>query len=749
MSNKTQQTTFWHFLQKAKIEIPIIQRDYAQGRKGKEKLREIFMKDLKNALDGELPNEEKILKLDFVYGSVENGNLNPLDGQQRLTTLWLLHWYIAYKAGKLAENVETFKRFTYETRVSSREFCNKLSEFTEQPPGGKGIVDHIQNQTWFFLAWKQDPTIQAMLNMLGGTSMNDGIEELFGEECDYWEQLTSDNCPIIFYYLSLDELEISDDLYIKMNARGKTLTDFENFKANLVGHLRKKAESKEWKAFVSDFEHKVDTNWTDIFWKSRSKEYKIDEIYFAFFNRYFLNALITAKNSEAKYIAAESIENHDTYKHLYEEKKEYSAFDIYNPKEGEDDIFSRITYENLANTLNDFYKLFKDKDINNLFLPAWYDGKFKFIPEYQDDSISGLTANQRIIFHAICRYFEYESYEKATLEQWMRVACNIVENSPATMIGTMRLIDELADHSHGIYAFLANLDNEISSDAAKDQVAEERAKAKQIINDKTATWESKIIEAEKTAFFKGAIRFMFTNERGNYDWSLFDDRLEKSQHYFDVNGVIKEYKTDALLLRVLISKFDQQDNFKQIYYNSKPNNWKNEILTNTKLTKAVSALFDESIGEDYNFDTFSTDWTEDERLRMCHKDLLTSKFLVRYEDEDRALYDRWGKHVLHTHNKRDDWVIIGDKRNEILAKLFDNQIITSHQKIQDVPYFWHWDISFKYKGQTYQWNRNNYIYLLKENGYPETDTEGEEIKIPCADVNAENITEKLDSLILN
>ena len=34
--------TFWQFLQGQKIEIPIIQRDYAQGRKGKEKLREKF-----------------------------------------------------------------------------------------------------------------------------------------------------------------------------------------------------------------------------------------------------------------------------------------------------------------------------------------------------------------------------------------------------------------------------------------------------------------------------------------------------------------------------------------------------------------------------------------------------------------------------------------------------------------------------------------------------------------------------------
>ena len=86
----TQSTSFWNFLKKNTIEIPIIQRDYAQGRLGKENLRKNFLADLKNALDS-----GGAMKLDFVYGSIENGRLNPLDGQQRLTTLWLLHWYIS------------------------------------------------------------------------------------------------------------------------------------------------------------------------------------------------------------------------------------------------------------------------------------------------------------------------------------------------------------------------------------------------------------------------------------------------------------------------------------------------------------------------------------------------------------------------------------------------------------------------------------------------------------------------------
>ena len=69
-------------------------------------------------------NQKKVLTLDFVYGSQNKDNPKsyPLDGQQRLTTLWLFHWYIALKAGNLEKACDTLKNFSYETRISSREF---------------------------------------------------------------------------------------------------------------------------------------------------------------------------------------------------------------------------------------------------------------------------------------------------------------------------------------------------------------------------------------------------------------------------------------------------------------------------------------------------------------------------------------------------------------------------------------------------------------------------------------------------
>lgn len=71
------------------ITIPIIQRDYAQGRDENKDLRKEFIDKLFQHLES-----KQKLKLDFIYGSINPTNENsflPLDGQQRLTTLYLLH----------------------------------------------------------------------------------------------------------------------------------------------------------------------------------------------------------------------------------------------------------------------------------------------------------------------------------------------------------------------------------------------------------------------------------------------------------------------------------------------------------------------------------------------------------------------------------------------------------------------------------------------------------------------------------
>ena len=89
---------------KLKISIPIIQRDYAQGRMDSKSsnIRNKFLDEIFNRLD----NDENLF-LDFVYGNIEGDKFIPIDGQQRLTTLFLLHLYFAKKENKECEVLHT------------------------------------------------------------------------------------------------------------------------------------------------------------------------------------------------------------------------------------------------------------------------------------------------------------------------------------------------------------------------------------------------------------------------------------------------------------------------------------------------------------------------------------------------------------------------------------------------------------------------------------------------------------------
>lgn len=230
------------------IVIPMIQRDYAQGRSSATEIRKLFVKTIYDALISD--NE---LNLDFIYGSYEDidGNISfiPLDGQQRLTTLFLLYWLVI-KRENITEGCDFIERFTYKTRHTTRAFCDFLTH-KFKPQFENPLSYEIKEDPQFILLWENDPTVKGMLVMLD--ELNNILYDE-NPEMKYWERLTN----ISFFFADLDELGISDEIYIKMNSRGKPLTPFEHFKAELDSVI-----------LNSDFTEKIDTIWTDIFWNIR------------------------------------------------------------------------------------------------------------------------------------------------------------------------------------------------------------------------------------------------------------------------------------------------------------------------------------------------------------------------------------------------------------------------------------------------------------------------------------------------
>lgn len=537
---QSKEITFWKFLQENSVEIPIIQRDYAQGRIGKEYLRKTFIESLKAALDNNNNNQK--LKLDFVYGTLENGKIYPLDGQQRLTTLWLLHWYIALRSGNLNEtNCKILKNFTYETRISSRDFCEQLcnDKNWDNYPHSGNIAKYIKDQHWFSSAWLQDPTISSMLNMLAGTKpidedkedINDGIGEIFkdindDQFKDYWKILIDDECPIVFYYLPITDMGLTDDLYIKMNARGKQLSNFENLKADLIGYVQKQCSELEkgnWGKFlnVSDKDNYLplllDTTWTGLFWEKRfdNKEQpcKIDEIFFAFINRFFWNELVLEHIKNPK---ETKLEDNKSYKYFnnsediknFDMTIAYHGLNVYKYENG--NIPSEL-FEKLIKILSNYIN-FKEKlgELDNI-LCCPFDAEnndkgepnkknkdngnqFYFIPQYKHvdgkegkktifdndrneiSPITHLTQVQRVVFSAVCKFFYSWNEEiinkeqcETALKQWMRIIWNLVSGLDEKGRPQIRSVDEMSKaiefinsdklNCLDVYTSLQNLDN--------------------------------------------------------------------------------------------------------------------------------------------------------------------------------------------------------------------------------------------------------------------------------------------------
>jgi hypothetical protein len=254
----------------AGIEIPLIQRDYAQGRRDPrvDDIRGTFLEVLHHAL-----TDGKPIGLDFIYGEENDGTFEPLDGQQRLTTLFLLHWYLAFRSGRLGDP-QPWTRFTYATRPGARLFCKRIVENPPPAdlPGCPSLW--IQDQSWYLYLWRFDPTIQAMLVMLdaiAGKFQNDDLDAA-------WERLTDDADPAVwFQLLPIDEIGSAEDLYIKMNSRGRPLTEFETFKARLGQTIAHTGRADE-------FGRKIDGPWADLLWEYRGDNDIVDDEFMNYFD---------------------------------------------------------------------------------------------------------------------------------------------------------------------------------------------------------------------------------------------------------------------------------------------------------------------------------------------------------------------------------------------------------------------------------------------------------------------------------
>ena len=716
-----------------KISIPMIQRDYAQGRKyrnektglselnvaGKKFIKEIFSTLLSDS-------ENDLLELDFIYGSIvkENGNgsgkicnlFSPLDGQQRLTTLFLLYWFVGGTELSQDEKqnlARVLENFVYMTRSSSKIFCNQLvaelnlnnieflliqkatfEDGVEITPA-IDITTQIKNLSWFHDSYKLDPTVLSMLNML------DEIQTLYIEnKC---QQVFSKLERLQFYILPLSNFELTEDLYVKMNARGKQLTDFENFKADLQDWLKKHAVELDLTEQQYDartlpydmfFINKMDNEWSQCFWKvqkdcdNKNKDCdnkNFDSLFLKFFYRYLLNEFVLNYSGNNR-----DMDKQANFVELTDESN-YSGFSLFEKH------FNKRILDNLVVLLDNVSAHFDD--ILDVCKSSWTNKteKFNLLTKKSE-----LELKERAVFCALVLYLVKKPFDKTALSNWMRVIWNIVENADIdswrVTASVMQLILELSQYSDDIYAALADDSVAIKSEQAQSVVAEERQKAKLIIGN--SQWSDALIQAEAHSFFKGSVGFLIPD-----DESLdgFKHNWEIAQIFFDSKGIAPKYQEDGhIFLRALLSRYSALTEIKYHIADTdeKEHSLKKMLASDPVVRSAIKEWFalpnesgvlaklKQEVAKDSPIPVVDNDF--DKKL---HEALYKTTDLIVWMQKHKAT--RYQDNYISRPNSFYDWIYVRGYRNEIISELLQRDwqcknecYIGDDTNKRPIPYFW-------------------------------------------------------------
>lgn len=547
---------------KLKISIPIIQRDYAQGRKDAATIRDKFLHEIFNRLD----NDENLF-LDFVYGNIEGDKFIPIDGQQRLTTLFLLHLYFAKKEKK---DCEYLKGFTYETRSSSREFCERLVnadiDFNKDE-----ISADIKNYSWFMPFWENDPTVKSMLVML------DVIHDKF-KNSNFYDRLEN----IKFRFLELKEFGLTDDLYIKMNARGKPLSEFENFKAEFEKELSQ------------DIKAKLDNEWLDLFWGLKDSDKKsidlssVDKRYMAFFKGVASNFTI--------------LDIKDT--------KEAKDFDF-----DEFDILDTLEFfSSNKNNVNNVIKILDELcEVSN----------YELLKNFTDTS-KDVTYETRVKFFALSMFlinFGAQKLGGDFYKEYERITSNVARDFNIDSISNLKqafeFINEISEKckNEKIFELLEGFDDKQPESFKTIGFYKWQEKKKLKLMQSDTRWIDAINEAEKHWYLGSNLTFLI---------DFAENDVEKFKEYYKkFDEIFKEDRENFFFQRALLTKGDylpergnssyftfcnfnnnsrnKDDNWRDVFYDKEKSKFLKNLLDDDRGLQDIIEKFDDKSYWGYYF----------------------------------------------------------------------------------------------------------------------------------------------------
>lgn len=703
--NPTKKYSLKTFLKNHIIVIPAMQRDYAQGRDNAEaaSIRKLFISSI---LDTVFENKE--LSLDFTYGDSQNNDdtrFYPIDGQQRLTTLFLVYAYVLIKAKKesdkeTAKSLEVLENFRFEERYTAEDYIKELlsckgddvrltmTELWHKSPSAEGFA-----RTYFQISKAFEKEREKELKE----------NKTILKAKDYLTRLEK----ITFMEISRN---LPDDVFCKMNARGRTLTDFEVFKAGVVKKFKKeecngfaeaanKFYEKLFKKYGNNQDIDIDKCVTKkIMWIIRN--------WFAF---------LECPNDNKKFIS----NNLD----------DYIAFD---------DYFENVNFKNTRKNIEAVNNIYAIRTLSSFFIffsQAEKDPEELIdytLPDRKKDKIEINNINSDILSACIAFFGrEREWTEYDNLKDWMRFVCNILDNTDNSLERTKLFVS--IGMSCDIRKEIGSYQIE-NAPVIKTQLEEEQRKLNLIENNKS--WAEPINEAENLEILNGRISVLLNITGATENPEKFKTYYNCLKSLWDScmtdagrNGTkfaltLLAYYEETLPkagTRIPV-KFSKPDKAKDILYYS---------MSDTFCKYAVNVVDKEAVQNDSKDSPY---WIK----VLCG---VEGENLIKAvcKDNEGFVSAYWGKYpVLWSYHKC-NWstnknVMLSEERDKNLKNLLNyknNQEslfkLNDINKVEKLPDFFRgWDIYLTYKTykEKYQFksfaNFPNSLFLLKKENDEET-----------------------------
>lgn len=424
-------------------------------------------------------------------------------------------------------------------------------------------------QDWFVDYWKEDETVASMIRMLSTIyeEWNKHQDSITAE--DILEAIASK----IRFNLKIDAF--GDDIYMKMNARGLQLTQWENFKGKFSEDLCE--DKKEW--WVKEMEEL-----SNRFFTCSDEQHELpDNAFFALYARimaYEAKKTGVDCGNGIKELAAYT---HNTWSQIELPFVPYSDFSGITNNESIASTVAATCVKMIKTVLDRYQEIvpyFGDRTLFETF----------FHPKNKND----------LDFTLCCyEYFKkFDNIETKDFLKALRLMWNILENVQDNRVELVKKIIDLEDKT-----LYSRQIKKIIGSNAPEQAEEEAEKAIQMhYNDKSmpndwneeklgswSNWNDAIEKAEEYAFFHGSIRFLYEkNSNGKTTWENFATKLSNCMDLFVSEGLSEDKKVKAN--QVLISHCeDWKKLIRKPVFDAKNESWK-QVLTDSSLSECVNGL---------------------------------------------------------------------------------------------------------------------------------------------------------------